>query len=157
MRKRRRVRGIRDNTEGSRESTTAPRILQRQLRCWWRKMNTNTTTTPTEASVEDIWRVQGIGEEDGVGSGSTMGPVDWKQQQSVDFPSYRVANSNTVLSLSCRCLVLILFSLYSFFPRSLQEIISALKSCRKYFCTKCTLTLRMYPLHKGELKNYEFS
>ena len=43
-----------------------------------------------------------------------------------------------------------LFSSYSFPPRSLQEILSVLQSCRKYFCTKCTLTLCMYPVCTGD-------
>ena len=74
----------------------------------------NTTTTTKEASAEDRGRVQGIGDNDGGGSGSTTGPVDWQRQRSVDFTFYSVANSNTVSSLTRRCLVLILFSSDSF-------------------------------------------
>ena len=40
----------------------------------------------------------------------------------------------------------------SVFYRSLQDRLSVLQSCGKYFCTKCTLTLRMYPLCTGDKK-----
>ena len=112
-------------------------------------MSTKTTTRTTEASAEDRQRVQGIKDDGGGGTGSMTGMVDWKQQRSVDFTCYWVAHSNTVSSLSIYCLVLILFSSYYFF-RLLQEILSVLQSCGKYFCTKCTLTLRMYPLNTRE-------
>ena len=69
---------------------------------------TNTTKTTTEALAEDRRRVQGIGDDNGGGNGMMTGPVDWQRQRSVDFLCYRVANSNTVLYLSRRCLVLIL-------------------------------------------------
>ena len=72
-------------------------------------MNTKTTTTIMETSAEYRRRVQGIGDNNEGGSGLTTGPVDWKIQRSIEFPFYSVANSNTVLSLSRRCLVLILF------------------------------------------------
>ena len=49
-------------------------------------MNTKNTTTTTEALAEDIRRVQGIGDNNGGGSGLTTGLVDWQRQQSVDFP-----------------------------------------------------------------------
>ena len=78
-------------------------------------MITKTTTTSTEASAEDIQHVQGIVDDDGGGSGLTKGLVDWQLQQSVYFPCYRVANSSTVLYLSCRCLVLIFFHQITFF------------------------------------------
>ena len=106
----------------------APRNLQQQRRRRQRKMSKNTTTTTTEVSEEDRRRVQGIGEYDGGDSGLTMGPVDWQQQRSVDFTCYRVANSNTVSSLSYHCLVLILFSLDSFFLFT-AKILSILQSC----------------------------
>ena len=51
--------------------------------------------------------MEGIVDNNGGGSGSTTGLVDWQQQRSVDFPYYRVANSNTVSSLSICYLVLI--------------------------------------------------
>ena len=92
-----------------------PRNLRRQMRRRQRKMITKTTTITTEASAEDRQRVQRIGGENRGGSGSKMGPVDWQIQRSVDFTCYRVAKSNTVSSLSCLCLVLILFSSDSFF------------------------------------------
>ena len=131
--------------------------LLRQRRHRQRKTRTKTTTTTMEASTEDIQRVQGIRDDNGGGSGLTTGPVDWQQQRSVGFTCYRVANSNTVSSLYICCIVLILFSSDSILPRSLQEIISVLQSCGKYFCTNCTLTLRMYPLRTGELKKYDFT
>ena len=62
-------------------------------------------------------------------SGLTTVPMNWKQQQSVNFPCFRFANSNTISFLSCRCLVLVLFSSYSFFFFSLQERLSVLQSC----------------------------
>ena len=113
-------------------------------------MSTKNTTTTMEASEEDRRRVQGIGDDDGCGSRSTPGLADLQQQQSVDFTCYRVAGSNTVSYLSRRCLVLVLFHHIPFFSRSLQKILSKLQSCRKYFCTKCTLALCMYPLRTGE-------
>ena len=114
-------------------------------------MSTKTKATTIDVSVKDRWRVQGIKDDDGGGSGLTMGLVDWQQQRSVDFPCFRVANSNTVSSLSSRCLVLVFFHQIPFF-RSLHEILSVLQSCGKCFCTKCTLTLRMHPLCRGEFK-----
>ena len=72
-------------------------------------MSTKTKATTIDVSVKDRWRVQGIKDDDGGGSGLTMGLVDWQQQRSVDFPCFRVANSNTVSSLSSRCLVLVFF------------------------------------------------
>ena len=126
-RNRRCVQGIGYNAGGGGGSTTGSRNQrQRQMRRWI-KISTKTTKMTTEALAEDRRHVQGIGYDDGSGSGSTTRPVDWQRQRSVDFPCYRIDNSNTVSYLSCRCLVLILFSSYSFFPRSLQEIISALQ------------------------------
>ena len=78
-------------------------------------MITKTKTTTTDASAEDRQRVQGIEDDNGGGSRSTTGLVDWQRQRSVDFLCFQVANSNTVSSLSSRCLVLILFSSDSFF------------------------------------------
>ena len=112
-------------------------------------MSTKTTTTTTEVLADDRRRVQGIRDDGGGGSVLTTILVDWKQQRTVDFPCYRVANSNTVSSLSCRCLVLILFPSDYFSPHSLQERLSVLKSCG-IFCSKCTITLRMYPVRTGE-------
>ena len=111
---------------------TVPRNIRRQWRHRHRKMITNNTTTTTEASAEDRRHVQGIGDNGGGGSWLTMGPADWQRQQSVDFPCYCVANSNTVSSMSRCCLVLILFSSDYFF-RSLKKILSVLKSRGKYF------------------------
>ena len=136
--------------------TTGPRSLQQQRRHWRRNMITKTSTTKLEAPEEDRRRVQGIGDNDGGGSGSTTGPMDWKRRQSVYFPCYCVSNSNTVLYLYRCCLVLIFFSSDSFFPRSLQERLSVLQSCGKYFCIKCTVTLRIYPILTGELKNTSY-
>ena len=59
------------------------------------------------------------------------------------FCCSRAANSNNISSLSFRCLVLILLSFNFYFYHSLQDRLSILQSCRKYFCTKYTLTLRM--------------
>ena len=108
-------------------------------------MSTKTKITTTDMSAEDRRRVQGIRDDVGGGRGSETGTVDWKQQWSVDFTCYHVAYSNTVSSLSRRCLILIFFSSNSSLCFSLQEILSVLQSCGTYFCTKCTLTLHMYP------------
>ena len=111
------------------------RNIRRRHRPQRRKMSTNTTTTTKEASADDIERVLGIEDDDrgGRGSGSMMGLMSWQQQRSVDFTCYRMANSNTVSSLSCRCLVLVLFSSDTFNFSSLQEILTVLQSCGKYF------------------------
>ena len=45
----------------------------------------NTTTTKIEASEKDGRRVQGIGDDDGGGSGLIIGLVDCKRQWSVEF------------------------------------------------------------------------
>ena len=79
-------------------------------------MSTKTTTTRTDALAEDIRCVQDIVDDNGGGSGSIMGLVDRKRQQSVDFPCFKVANSNNVSSLSSRCLILIFFLSDSFPP-----------------------------------------
>ena len=148
LRKRRRRRGLDDSPEEYTTATEAPE----------EEMSTKTTsTTTTEASVEDRKRVQVVKDNNRGVSGSTTVPVGWQQQRSVDFPCFQVANSNIVLSLYSRCLVLVLFLSDSSFLGLLHEILSVLQSCRKYFCTKCTLNLRMYPLPTGDLKNYEFS
>ena len=110
-----------------------------------------TTTTTTEASAEDRRRVQGIRYDVGGGSGLTTDPVDWQQQQSVDFPCYCVANSNTVSSLYRSCLFLYCFRQIPFFLFTARNNIST-AIMRKIFCTNCTLTLRMYPLRTGEKK-----
>ena len=78
-------------------------------------MSTKTTTITTDASAEDIRRVQGTEDNDEGGSILTTGLVDWKRQRSVDFPCFQVANSNTVLYLYSCCLILILFSSDYFF------------------------------------------
>ena len=83
----RRVWGIRDNNGGGRGLKTGPSNLRQGQMRWMRKMSSKTTTTITEASVEDRQRVQGIGDNDRGGSGSTTAPVDWQQQRSVDFSS----------------------------------------------------------------------
>ena len=87
-------------------------------------MSTKTTTTTVEALAEDRQHVQWIGYNYGGGSGLTTGPVDWQQQQSVDCPCYQVFNSNSILSLSICCLVLILFPSYSFFLFAARNTLS---------------------------------
>ena len=86
-------------------------------------MSTNTKTTTPAESEEDRQHLQGIKDDDGGGSRSMTGLVDCQRQQSVDFPCYPVANSNNFLSLSILCLILILFSSYSFF----------FVRCKKYY------------------------
>ena len=117
------VRGIGDNKGVGEVYTMGPRNLQRQQRHRRRKMITNTTTTTTKASTKDRRRIQGTEDNDGGGSGSTMGLVDWQQQQSVDFTCYLVANINTISPLYRCYLVFILFSSDSFF----------IICCKKYY------------------------
>ena len=116
MRNRRRVRGIRDNDGGDRRLMTGPRNLRRRWRRRRRKMSAKNSTTTAYASTEDRQHVQRIIENDGDGSGSMMGSMDWKLRRSVYFPCYPVADSNNVSSLFRCCLVLILFSSDPFFP-----------------------------------------
>ena len=78
-------------------------------------MSTKTTTMTMDASAEDRRRVQGIKYDDEGGSRSTTVLADGQQQRSVDFHFLRVANSNTVSSLSSLCLALIFFSSDSLF------------------------------------------
>ena len=73
------------------------------------KMIVKTSTRTMEASEEDRRHVQGIGDDNIGGSGSITGPMDWQQQRSTDFLCDCVANSNTVSSLSRRCLFLNFF------------------------------------------------
>ena len=78
---------------------TCPSNLQQLQMRRKRKIRTKTTTPTkitTNALAGDIIHIQGIGDYNVGGSGLTTGPVDWQQQQSVDFPCYWVANSNTV-------------------------------------------------------------
>ena len=120
----------------------------------------------TEASVEDRKRVQGMGNNSRGGSGSTTDPVDWQQQWCVDFPCYRVANSNTVLYQSCYCIVFIFF-IRLFPPRSQQVILSVLKSYKKVLYQVYTnllyvprtyrrlKNLRVLIINKDERKSFE--
>ena len=101
-----------------------PRNIQQQWRRRWREMSTKTTKTTTEASSEDIQCVQGTGDNDGGVSKITTVPVDWQQQQSVDFLFYCITNIHTVSFLYCRCIVLILFSSDSFFLFTERNTIS---------------------------------
>ena len=73
-------------------------------------MSTKTLTTITEALSDDRQRIQGIEDNDRGGSSLTTSPMYWQLQRIVNFPFYRVANSNTFSSLSLCCLVLLLFS-----------------------------------------------
>ena len=68
------------------------------------------------------------------------------------FCCYRVANRNTVSSISRCCLVLILLSSYLCFYFLLKDWLSVLQSCRKYFCCKYTLTLCIHPYLKKSKK-----
>ena len=119
------VRGIRDNDRGGKSLTTGLRDLQWRRRRRKRKIITDTTTVKTEASKKERRRVQGTGDNNRGVSGLKMGLMNWQRQQSVNFPYHRLANSITVLSLSCCCFILILFSSYPFFC-SLREILSVL-------------------------------
>ena len=108
-RNRRHAWGIWDDDRCGGGLTTVPRNLRQQRRRRQRKTSTKTSTMTTEASVEDRQRVQRLRDNCGGGSSLTTGLMDWQRWYSVDFPCYHVANSNTLLSLSCCCLVLILF------------------------------------------------
>ena len=121
-----------------------PRTLQQRWRRRQRTMITKTATTTTEASAEDIQCVQGIGYNNGGGSGLTIGLVYWQQQWSVDFPCYRVSSSNPALSLSSRCPVLILFSSYSFFSFAARNTIST-AIMRKIFSYQVYTNLAYVP------------
>ena len=145
-----RVRGIGKNGGYSGGSTTVPKNLQQRRRRRQRNTRTNNTAKITEASTENRTHVQGTGDNNRGGSGLTTGLMDWKWQGSVNFHCYRVSKGNIVSPLYRCCLVLILFSSESFIFCSLKEILSVLQSCGWYFCTNCTLTLRMYPLRTGE-------
>ena len=57
-------------------------------------MSTKTTTKTTDMSADYRRRVQGIEDDDRGVSGLTTGPVDCKQQQSVDF---HAANKKKVI------------------------------------------------------------
>ena len=96
---------------------TCPGNLQQQR---WRRhrktvLRTQWQRRSRRQRTKNILRVQGIRDGDGGGSGSTTGPMDFQRQLSVDFLCYCVTNSNTVVSLYRRCLVLVLFSSDSFF------------------------------------------
>ena len=70
----------------------------------------------------------------------------------VDFPCYCVANSYTVLYLSRCCFLKYFFHQIPFFLFAARKsIITAIMW--KCFFTKCTLTLRMYPLRTRNLKS----
>ena len=119
-------------------------------------MSTKTSTTTTQASVEDKRHVQGIRGNDGGCIGSTTGPMDWKRQQSVNFPFYRVANSNTVSSLSCRCLVLILFSSDSFIFFTARKTISTAIMGKIFLCQVYANLVYVPPTYR-RVKTHEFS
>ena len=103
---------------------TGPRNLRQRRRSQRRKMSMKNMKMATEESTEDRKRVQGIRDDDGGSSGLTTGLVDWQRQRCVNFPCYRVANSNTVSSLSPHCLFLIFFSSDQFFPFTARNTIS---------------------------------
>ena len=151
-----RVQGIRDNNGGRKESTIGPRNLQRQWRIQWRNMSTKiTTTTTTEALAENRPRVQGIGDDDGGGSGLTTGLVDSQRQRSLHFPCYRIANSNTVSSLSRCCLVLYYFHQIPLFLFTARNTIST-AIMRKTFLHQVYPNLVYVPPTYRRVKNYEF-
>ena len=104
--------------------TVVPRDLRQQQRRRRRKISTKTSTKTMEASADDRRSVQEVIDNDGGGSGSMTGLMDCQRQRSVSFPCYRVTNSNTVSSLSCRYLVLLLFSSDSFFLFTARNTIS---------------------------------
>ena len=130
--------------------------IQRQRRRWRREMSTKTTTMKTEASAKDRRRVQEIGDDDGGGSGSMTGQVDWQQQRSVDFPCYRVSNSNTFSSLSIFYIVFILFLSDSFFLFPARNTIST-AIMQKIFLYQVYTNLGYVPPTYRRVKNYEFA
>ena len=134
---------------------TVPRNLLQCRRRRWRKMSTKNTTTTTEALAEGGRRVQGIRDDDRGDSSLTTGLVCWQRQRSVDFPCYRVANSNTVLSLSCCCLVLIFFIRFPFFPFAARNNIST-ASMRKMFFRQVYTNLACVPPMYRRVKKLQF-
>ena len=74
----------------------------------------------------------------------------------VNFPSYRVANSNTVSSLSRRCLVLIFLLLYSFFSFVSRNTIST-AIMWKIFLHQVYTNLAYVTLTDKRVKKYDFS
>ena len=91
--------GIYDNNRGVGGGMWSLRLQQGQQMCWRR--------------IDDISK--GIEDDNGGGSRLTTGLVDWQQQLSFGFPCFQVATNNTVLSLSNRYLISIIFSSDSFF------------------------------------------
>ena len=105
-------------------------------------------------SAEDRQSVQGIRDDNGGGKGSITGPVDWQRQQSVDFPCYFVANSNTVSSMSLCCLVLILFSSYYLFLFTAINTIST-EIMRKIFLYQMYTNLAYVPRTNRRVKKLQ--
>ena len=149
------VRGIRDDDKGGRGLRMGQKDLQRQWRRRWRTVILKTSTTTTEATEKDRKRVQWIRYNDWGSSGSTKGPIDWQRRMCVDVLAI------VSLTVTLSCLFLVAISFWYFFHHislfcSLQKRISLLQSCGKDFCTKYTISLRMYPLRTVELKNHKF-
>ena len=136
----RRAQGIYDDNKGVGGGIWEWRLQQRQQRRRRSIYNASKGLETTTEATAAQQRAQWIGND--------------------DIVSIFLAIASLTVILSRLCLVLILFW-YFFRPipffGSLQEKLSVLQSCGKYVCTKCTLTLRIYPLRTGELKNYNFS
>ena len=131
--KTRQAQGIYDNDGGVGGGRWAQEIQQQQQRRLGRiDITSKGSETTTEAAT--AWR-----RARWIGNGNRV--------------SILLAIASLPVTLSRLCLVAVLFW-YCFhhttFPRSLQERLSVLQSCGKYFYTKCTLTLRMQLLRTVE-------
>ena len=134
---RRRAQGIYDNNEGvggGRWSRRLQQQQQQQQRRRRRRIYDTSKWSETTTEAAAAWRRSWwIVNDDGVSTFLAISPLR--------------------VTLSLLCLITVSFWYFyhkiTFF-RSLQERLSVLQSCEKYFCTKFTLTLRMYPLRTGE-------
>ena len=112
--------------------------------------------TTMEALAEEDEHKDSNNDNRGVGRGYTTRPRDRRQLRSVDFPCYCVDNSNTVLSLYRRCLVLILFSSDSFFFVHCKKYYQYCNHAENNFYQVYT-NLAYVPSTYRRVKNYEFS
>ena len=132
-RARRKARGIYDNDGGVGRVIWARRLQQRQRRRR-RRIDNAFKGSETKKEAAEYWRqAWWIGNENRV--------------------LISLAIDLLTVTLSCLCLVAVLFwycfHQIIFLSFTARNTIST-AIMRKYFCTKCTLTLRMYPLGTGE-------
>ena len=111
-------------------------------------MSTKTTTMTTEASAEYRLRVQGIGDNNEGRSGSKIVPVD-NENGVLVFLSVKLLTVTLFFSVYLLSRFGFFYQISFFFFTAINSISTAIMW--KNF-TNCTLTLRLYPLHTGELK-----